>query len=76
MTARSESEIKQVVAEIQSAGGKAAAIVADVGREADCEKIVNGARERFGAIDILVNNAGIYGPMEPVEEIARASGTK
>ena len=44
VTARTESEVREVVSEIQSAGGKAAAVVADISREADCEKIVRGAR--------------------------------
>lgn len=70
VTARTESEIKQVAAEIQTAGGKAAAVVADVGREADCKKIVAAARETFGAIHILVNNAGVFGPVRPVEKIS------
>jgi len=68
VAARSESEIRQVVAEIQSAGGKAAAIQADLAREADCKKIVHGARGAFGAVHILVNNAAIYGPVQPIEK--------
>src|SRR5690349_24054082 len=63
VTARTESEVREVVSEIQSAGGKAAAITADISHEPDCEKIVRGAREAFGAIHILVNNAGIFGPV-------------
>lgn len=70
VTARTEAEIRQVAAEIQQAGGRAAAVTADVTREADCEKIVQAAREAFGAIHILVNNAGIFGPVRPVEKIA------
>lgn len=70
VTARTESEVSQVVSEIQSAGGKAAAVIADISREADCEKIVRDAREAFGAIHILVNNAGIFGPVRPVEKIS------
>ena len=69
VTARTDSEVSQVVSEIQNAGGKAAAVIADVSREADCEKIVSGAREAFGPIHILVNNAGIFGPVRPVEKI-------
>ena len=37
VAARSEHEIKQVVAEIQGAGGKAAAVQAELSREADCK---------------------------------------
>ena len=70
VTARSENEVRQVVAEIQKAGGKASAVVADVGRESDCAKIVSATREAFGAIHVLINNAGIFGPVRPVEEIS------
>jgi NAD(P)-dependent dehydrogenase (short-subunit alcohol dehydrogenase family) len=67
VTARSENEIKDVVAEIHGAGGKASAVQADLAREADCKKIVDGARGAFGKVDILVNNAAIYGPIGPIE---------
>jgi NAD(P)-dependent dehydrogenase (short-subunit alcohol dehydrogenase family) len=70
VTARTESEVSQVVSEIQNAGGKAAAVTADISREVDCEKIVRGAREAFGPIHVLVNNAGIFGPVRPVEKIS------
>lgn len=69
VTARTETEIRHVAVEIQEAGGTATAVAADVSREADCEKIVQAARDAFGAIHILVNNAGIYGPVQPVEKI-------
>jgi meso-butanediol dehydrogenase/(S,S)-butanediol dehydrogenase/diacetyl reductase len=68
LTARSENEIFEVMNEIQSRGGQAAAVHADLARETDCKKIVDGARAAFGKVDILVNNAGIYGPVTPVEK--------
>jgi NAD(P)-dependent dehydrogenase (short-subunit alcohol dehydrogenase family) len=68
VTARSENEIFEAMNEIQSAGGQAAAVHADLAREIDCKKIVDGARAAFGKIDILVNNAAIYGPVTPVEK--------
>jgi len=70
VTARTANEVRGVVAEIQGEGGKAWAIVADVAQETDCARIVNSAREAFGAIHILVNNAGIFGPVRPVEKIS------
>jgi NAD(P)-dependent dehydrogenase (short-subunit alcohol dehydrogenase family) len=69
VTARTVQEIEEVAAEIQKAGGKAAAIAADVSREEDCEKIVRATRDEFGAIHVLVNNAGYYGPVQPAEKI-------
>jgi len=68
VAARSEKEIYEVMSEIQSAGGQAAAVRADVASEIDCEKVVDGARSAFGKVDILVNNAAIYGPVTTVEK--------
>ncbi|MBM3132543.1 MAG: SDR family oxidoreductase [Chloroflexi bacterium] len=56
---------KQVVAQIEGAGGKARAIQADASSATDAEKVVHATVEAFGSIDILVNNAGIY-PVSPV----------
>jgi NAD(P)-dependent dehydrogenase (short-subunit alcohol dehydrogenase family) len=69
VTARTESEIAAVIAEIKSSGGQAAAIQADVSREAECEKIARETRRIFGEVHILVNNAGILGPVQPVEKV-------
>jgi NAD(P)-dependent dehydrogenase (short-subunit alcohol dehydrogenase family) len=70
VTARTESEIRAVVAEITAQGGRAACVVADVARESDCARIVAAAEQQLGPVSILVNNAGGYGPVKPVEEIA------
>lgn len=48
----------EVVAAIQAAGGKAAAVKADVSSLADAEALIKAAIDQFGKIDILVNNAG------------------
>jgi NAD(P)-dependent dehydrogenase (short-subunit alcohol dehydrogenase family) len=48
-----------VVREIRAAGGKAVAVVADVGTIGSGEAILKAALEAFGQVDILVNNAGI-----------------
>jgi NAD(P)-dependent dehydrogenase (short-subunit alcohol dehydrogenase family) len=69
VAARTETELRKVVAEIEQAGGRAGCLTADVSGEADCARIVVAARERFGPVDILVNNGGEYGPVKPVEEI-------
>ena len=57
-----------VVAEIEAAGGKAQAFMADVGVVADCERLAGEVIDAFGTVDILVNNAGIFTPM-PIEEV-------
>ena len=52
-------EARQVVEDIESAGGTAIAVQGDVSKEADVERMFAQATERFGTLDILVNNAGI-----------------
>jgi 3-oxoacyl-[acyl-carrier protein] reductase len=59
LAARNETKLAEVAAEIEAAGGKAAAFALDVASE---ESIKNGAKavlDRFGKVEILVNNAGI-----------------
>lgn len=70
LTARTQSQIESVAAELKSAGCKATAIGADVSQESDCQAIVQTARKHFGRIDILVNNAGVLGPVKAVDEIS------
>lgn len=48
-----------IVAELQAAGGKALAVVANVTVPGDAERMIDAATEAFGRVDILVNNAGI-----------------
>ena len=54
-----EADAESVVAEIEGAGGTAAALPADVTDSEQCESLVAAVLERFGALDVLVNNAGI-----------------
>jgi len=49
----------KVVSEIQSQGGKAMAVQADMSNSADVKRLFDEAKSEFGAIDILVNNAGL-----------------
>lgn len=57
-TARTESQIVGTIADIENAGGKGLALVADAMSRADGERVVDTAMELFGRIDILVNNVG------------------
>jgi len=56
--------------EIEAAGGKAQAMVADASSAADARKMMQAAVEAFGRLDILVNNAGIY-PFAPLLEASK-----
>jgi len=57
--ARSGDKLKEIVAEIESKGGKAAFMPMDVTKETDCKNFILSAKETFGEIDVLINNAGI-----------------
>lgn len=57
--ARNEVALKDLVAEIESAGGTAAYVVCDVGREEDVHRAAEEALAKFGGFDTWVNNAGI-----------------
>ncbi|GAA3857566.1 SDR family NAD(P)-dependent oxidoreductase [Celeribacter arenosi] len=46
------------MAEIESAGGKAIAVQADLNTQAGVDKLVGAAVDTFGGVDVLVNNAG------------------
>src|SRR6188472_2358429 len=48
-----------VKAAIETAGGLALCIRADISIPADRESLVKQTLERFGRIDLLVNNAGV-----------------
>ncbi|WP_186013881.1 SDR family NAD(P)-dependent oxidoreductase [Burkholderia gladioli] len=57
-----EDSAQDVVQEIESDGGRAVAIHADVRDEASVKTMVTDARDALGQIDILVNNAGVTMP--------------
>lgn len=50
---------KAVAAEVESAGGAALVVQADVSRETEAKRLVEETMQRFSRIDVLVNNAGI-----------------
>lgn len=68
---RSEAEAQAVVAAIESAGGKAVAVQADVSQASDVIRMVATVHERLGPIDVLVANAAYY-PRAPWNQIDEA----
>jgi 3-oxoacyl-[acyl-carrier protein] reductase len=54
---RSEEAAREVVREIEAAGGRALALQADVRDGAAVGRITGELAERFGGLDVLVNNA-------------------
>lgn len=58
----------KVVKEIESAGGVAVAIKADLSSPDEIGRLFAETKDRFGKLDILVNNAGVY-EFAPLEEV-------
>jgi NADP-dependent 3-hydroxy acid dehydrogenase YdfG len=66
--ARRENQLKQLVDEIQSAGGQAIYQVMDVVNPDDNAAIVKLAKETFGGVDVIFLNAGIM-PTSPLSAL-------
>ena len=59
LVARREDRLRQLVTEIESVGGSAFAIPADLAENVERERVVSAVRERWSRIDVVVNNAGL-----------------
>jgi glucose 1-dehydrogenase/3-oxoacyl-[acyl-carrier protein] reductase len=66
--AHSEEGARRAAAEIESAGGQAAVIAADVAQLQQVEGMVAKVIQRFGQLDILVNNSAID-PRKPFLDV-------
>jgi NAD(P)-dependent dehydrogenase (short-subunit alcohol dehydrogenase family) len=69
LTGRREAQLRDAVAEIEAAGGRAAAVSADLGEREMLALLAERAAAPFGAIDILINAAGVNF-RQPVDEIS------
>ena len=68
LVGRSEEKAKAKIAHIESLGGKAHFVAADVSSKDSIQQILDKSLEIAGSVDILVNGAGINSPT-PVLEI-------
>jgi NAD(P)-dependent dehydrogenase (short-subunit alcohol dehydrogenase family) len=67
---------QSVVEEIQSAGGQAMAIAADISVESDVVRMFQQIDETFGRLTALVNNAGVLEKQMRLEEMDAARLTR
>jgi short-subunit dehydrogenase len=65
---RRRERLEEVATQIEAAGGRALPVVADVTSDADMQRLVAAAVERFGGLDVMICNAGfgIAGSIESV----------
>ncbi|MDH4612405.1 SDR family oxidoreductase [Pseudomonas sp. BN102] len=71
VAARRETELKQLVSEIEASGGEAVALAGDVQSELFAEKLVELAVGRFGRLDIAFNNAGTLGEQGATTNVSK-----
>ncbi|MAV38326.1 MAG: beta-ketoacyl-ACP reductase [Planctomycetaceae bacterium] len=57
---RSEHSAEEVGQMVESAGGKAHLVRADVSSEEEVDTMVTEVQRRFGPVELLVNNAGVF----------------
>ena len=62
----SEREAREVKAQAERRGARAAVLRADVTEEREARGLVDAAHQEFGRLDVLVNNVGNYhqGPID------------
>lgn len=66
-----EAAGRAVVESIAAEGGRAVFAAADLGRAADCARVVAAAVDSFGGLDVLFNNVGI----QPADSYANVEDT-
>lgn len=70
LAARNGEALADIERQIDSGGGQAIHVVADVGKREDVQRIADAAIRRFGGFDTWVNDAGIsiWGKLEEVSD--------
>ena len=68
LAARRKDKLDSLVADIESVGGRAIALQADVTDSASMQNATRTLIARFGRIDILINNAGLM-PLSDVDAL-------
>src|SRR3954468_18066827 len=66
---RTEAEVRQTAAEIETAGGQAVPLAADVSNADQMREGIEQLVSRFGRLDIVFANAGINGVWAPIDEL-------
>jgi 3-oxoacyl-[acyl-carrier protein] reductase len=66
LTSRNKTQLDQVLAQIEAAGGRGVAVAGDATERADAERVARATEARLGGVTLLVNNAGLAGPYGPV----------
>ncbi|WP_159884477.1 SDR family oxidoreductase [Paenibacillus puerhi] len=66
---RTMEELEEVQKEIESNGGQALAVVADISAPEEIEAAIAQTAKKWGRLDIVFANAGINGVLAPIEDM-------
>jgi NAD(P)-dependent dehydrogenase (short-subunit alcohol dehydrogenase family) len=66
---RTEDELRATVAAIQTDGGEALTLVADISQPAQMQAAIETLTARWNRLDVVFANAGINGVWAPIEEL-------
>ncbi len=70
LISRTKDELEGVVGEIESAGGEALALEADVSDESTLKTAIDETVSRYGGLDIVFANAGVNGTWAGIEDLS------
>lgn len=65
-----ESGAQETLSIIEEAGGEGVALVADMAKADDIERVVDSIRCRYGALHMVSNNAARTAPNKPITELS------
>ncbi|MGE0057429.1 MAG: SDR family NAD(P)-dependent oxidoreductase [Dehalococcoidia bacterium] len=69
ITSRTPEQVDETAALLREMGAKYVAVVGDVAKPEDVQRVVEATERELGPVDIMVNNAGITGPYGPIWEV-------
>ena len=70
LISRTKEELEEVVGEIETAGGEALALEADVSDEKTLKAAIDETVSRYGGLDIVFANAGVNGTWAGIEDLS------
>lgn len=67
LAGRTPEKLHAVRKEIESAGGKAVAVPADVSKREEVKRLIAAVEQEFGRLDLAFNNAGGHADIKPID---------
>lgn len=73
ISARRQTQLDEVADQIRGEGGEVMAVVTDISKREDADKLVEKTMEAYGKVDVLINNAGVLEEgLKPIDRVEDA----